>query len=100
MATEPVTLEEAKLQMRVEFSEDDALISGYITAAREWAEGFLNTALVAAEGEDPPAVKQTWKQAILLTVANWYQNRETGGVPNAAQQLLWLDRNVPTGVSP
>lgn len=95
---EPVTLEEAKTQLRVEFSEDDALISSYITAAREWAEGFLNTALVAAEGEEPPTVKQTWKQAILLTVANWYQNRETGGVPNAAQQLLWLDRNVPTGV--
>ena len=95
---EPVTLEEAKTQLRVEFNEDDTLISSYITAAREWAEGFLNTALVAAEGEEPPAVKQTWKQAILLTVANWYQNRETGGVPNAAQQLLWLDRNVPTGV--
>jgi hypothetical protein len=95
---EPVTLAEAKTQLRVEFAEDDALISSYITAAREWAEGFLNTALVAAEGEEPPAVKQTWKQAILLTVANWYQNRETGDVPNAAQQLLWLDRNVPTGV--
>lgn len=95
---EPVTLEEAKLQLRVEFDEDDALISSYITAARQWAEGFLNTALVIAEGEEPPEVKQTWKQAILLTVANWYQNRETGGVPNAAQQLLWLDRNVPTGV--
>lgn len=95
---EPVTLEEAKTQLRVEFNEDDTLISSYITAAREWAEGFLNTALVAAEGEEPPTVKQTWKQAILLTVANWYQNRETGGVPNAAQQLLWLDRNVPTGV--
>ena len=95
---EPVSLEEAKTQLRVEFNEDDALISGYITAARQWAEGFLNTALVAAEGEEPPEVKQTCKQAILLTVANWYQNRETGGVPNAAQQLLWLDRNVPTGV--
>ena len=94
---EPVTLEEAKTQLRVEFDEDDALISGYITAARQWAEGFLNTALVAAEGEEPPEVKQTWKQAILLTVANWYQHMETGGVPEAARQLLWLDRNVPTG---
>lgn len=92
---EPVTLEEAKLQLRVEFDEDDALISSYITAARQWAEGFLNTALVAAEGGEPPEVKQTWKQALLLIVANWYQNREAGGVPNAAQQLLWLDRDMP-----
>ena len=93
---EPVTLEEAKLQLRVEFDEDDALISSYITAAREWAEGFLNRSLVAPEGEDAPEVKQTWKQAMLLIVANWYQNRESGGIPNAAQYLLWLDRNVPT----
>lgn len=92
---EPVTLEEAKLQLRVEFNEDDALISSYITAARQWAEGFLNTALVAADGEEPPEIKQTWKQAILLMVANWYQNRETGKIPDAARQLLWLDRDMP-----
>ena len=62
---EPVSLAEAKQQLRVEFSEDDALIQGYITAAREICEGFLNQPLVAAEGEEPPVVKQAWKQAIL-----------------------------------
>lgn len=93
--TEPVTLAEAKTQLRVEFDEDDALISGYITAAREWAEGFLNVPLVAKEGEAAPEVKLVWKQAILLTVSNWYQNREQGGIPDAAIQLLWIYRNAP-----
>lgn len=92
---EPVSLEELKRHLRVEFDDDDELISGLALAAREWAEGFLNTALVAEEGGEPPEVKQTWKQAILLMVANWYQNRETGGIPDAARQLLWLDRDMP-----
>lgn len=93
--TEPVSLAEAKQQLRVEFTEDDTLIQGYITAAREICESFLNQPLVAAEGEEQPVVKQTWKQAILLAVANWYQNREQGTFPNAAYQLLWFDRVVP-----
>ena len=92
---EPVSLAEAKQQLRVEFTEDDTLIQGYITAAREICESFLNVPLVAAEGEEPPTVKQSWKQAILLAVANWYQNREQGAFPEAAYQLLWFDRVVP-----
>lgn len=92
---EPVSLAEAKAQLRVEFTEDDTLIQGYITAAREICESFLNVPLVAAEGEEPPTVKQSWKQAILLAVANWYQNREQGAFPEAAYQLLWFDRVVP-----
>lgn len=95
LSGEPVSLAEAKQQLRVEFDADDALISGYITAAREICESFLNQPLVAAEGEEPPVIKQSWKQAILLAVANWYQNREQGTFPNAAYQLLWFDRVVP-----
>ena len=92
---EPVSLAEAKAQLRVEFDADDALIAGLITAAREHCEGFMNVSLVAEEGEEPPVVKQVWKQAILLAVANWYQNREQGAFPQAAYQLLWPDRYVP-----
>lgn len=35
---EPVSLAEAKAQCRVEVTDDDALITGYIAAAREWCE--------------------------------------------------------------
>jgi uncharacterized phiE125 gp8 family phage protein len=45
-ATEPITTEEAKLQARVDGSEDDALIGSMIMAARQWAEAFTNRAFV------------------------------------------------------
>lgn len=41
---EPVSLETAKDHLRVDHSEDDALIYGYVTAAREWAEDFTRRA--------------------------------------------------------
>lgn len=44
--TEPITLEQAKLHLRVDFSDDDALILALITAARERAELVTGRALV------------------------------------------------------
>ena len=38
---EPLTLDEAKLHLRVDDTADDALITGLITAVREWTENFL-----------------------------------------------------------
>lgn len=38
--TDPVTLAEAKAQMRVDITDDDALITAYITAARLWCEAY------------------------------------------------------------
>lgn len=146
--TEPVTLAEAKAQCRVEFDTDDELISGYITAARQYVENFLNKPLVwedtkppeeipdvpseeipdthsdpvaddptnepsedipstpsEDESDDTPepiVVKQTWKQAILLLVADWYAHRENtiigaslAVLPVGVHALLWPDRNVP-----
>lgn len=45
-ATEPVTLERVKEHLRVDFPDDDDLISAYISAARRTCEDVLYTALV------------------------------------------------------
>jgi uncharacterized phiE125 gp8 family phage protein len=45
-AVEPVSLEEAKGHLRVDGSDDDVQIAGFITAAREWAEEFQDRAYV------------------------------------------------------
>lgn len=50
-AIEPVTLTEAKAQLRVDWTDEDTQISSYILAAREYCEGFQNRALIT----------QTWE---------------------------------------
>lgn len=45
-ALEPVTLEQAKLHLRVDWTDDDAQISDLITAARAWCEQGLRRALI------------------------------------------------------
>jgi uncharacterized phiE125 gp8 family phage protein len=45
-ATEPVSLDEAKLHLRVDSTDDDVLIQSYIKAARIYAEGVQNRAFV------------------------------------------------------
>lgn len=43
---EPVSLSEAKHHLRVDSSDDDAYIAALITAARQWAEAYLDRTLV------------------------------------------------------
>jgi uncharacterized phiE125 gp8 family phage protein len=51
---EPVTLEEAKKHLRIESSDEDVEITGWIQAAREWCEGYQNRAFIT----------QTWELAL------------------------------------
>ena len=50
-AAEPVSLVDAKAWLRVSFTNDDTLISSLITAARFYAENYLNRQLVTATWE-------------------------------------------------
>ncbi len=45
-AVEPVTLTEAKAQLKVDYDTDDALINTLISAARQDCENYLYTALI------------------------------------------------------
>ena len=50
---EPVTLNEAKLALRVDIDDDDTLIEFYISAARSWVEEVCRPRLAL--------ITQTWK---------------------------------------
>ena len=45
-SVEPITLDEAKLNLRVECTADDTLITALIVAARRWCEDFENRAYI------------------------------------------------------
>lgn len=51
---EPVTLEDAKAQLRIDFDEDDAMLRNLIKAARQYVEGQTKKSLVST----------TWDQTI------------------------------------
>lgn len=53
-AIEPITLEEAKLHLRVDGTEENSLISALITAARQKAEEYTRRAFIT----------QTWELAL------------------------------------
>jgi hypothetical protein len=50
-AVEPITLDEAKVQARIDHDDDDALLEGFIGAAREWCEQFTSRVFIT----------QTWR---------------------------------------
>lgn len=50
-ASEPVSVSEAKLHLRVDGADEDTLISGLITAARQYVEDYTQRALIT----------QTWR---------------------------------------
>jgi uncharacterized phiE125 gp8 family phage protein len=45
-AQEPLTLEQAKAQLRLDVDTDDALIIDFIKTARQWGEGQIKRALI------------------------------------------------------
>jgi len=66
-----VTLEEAKLYLRIDGDEEDALITNLILTAQKICEDILRYPL--SEFEEIPAVL---RQAVLYCVANIYEKRE------------------------
>ncbi|OZI21724.1 hypothetical protein CAL18_12415 [Bordetella genomosp. 7] len=111
-----VTLEQARLHLRVDETEEDSLIALWINAAEQSAQSFLgrNVYTDQAEldaavnagtaGDDPMVVNDLIRAAILLTVGHLYANREdvAAGVsfakmPVGAEYLL-MPHRVKMGV--
>jgi uncharacterized phage protein (predicted DNA packaging) len=66
-----VSLDEAKLYLRVDGDEEDTLITSFILSAEEICEGVLRFPLTEFE-----TIPDTLKNAVFYTVANLYEKRD------------------------
>lgn len=81
MADPIITLDEAKTFLRVDYSDEDALILQLIDTATE-------TALAHADGlEDGDPIPESVRTSALLHVSRLYNDRETEAVPQASATL-------------
>lgn len=76
-----ISLEEAKLHLRVDSSAEDALITLYIGAARTLIEQHIQRKLVILDrfstlAENEVEIDDAIKAAALLLIGNLYENRE------------------------
>lgn len=96
---EPITTDEAKLHLRVEIDEDDALIESLITAAREWVEIYTGRTLcetvleVAFEGYPNYGYIELPKPPILEVVSFKYTDSSGVDTTLATDQYV-LDNTV------
>lgn len=66
-----VTLEEMKQYLRVDYEDDDQLITNFITSAEQLCRDVLR-----AEEEDDLSADGKVKTAVMYTVAYFYEHRE------------------------
>ncbi len=96
-AISAVTLEDAKLHLRVDHDSDDSLITALCLSATQMAEHELQRGLISRDdvvgyGDKPDAVPAAIRQWILLQVGYLYENRQaaTSGAMTPLPRLFSL----------
>ncbi|MEX0445516.1 MULTISPECIES: head-tail connector protein [Xenorhabdus] len=86
------TIEELRLQCRLDSDEEDALLQAYLEAAREKAINYLNRNFYeeAVPESDPEGLvlSPLIKLALMLAVGFWYETRDPKRLPPGFRDLL------------
>ncbi|MDE1480362.1 head-tail connector protein [Xenorhabdus bovienii] len=86
------TLEELRLQCRIDSDEEDALLQAYLEAAKEKAINYLNRNVYEEDvpDSDPEGIRLTplIKLALMLAVGFWYETRDPKRLPPGFRDLL------------
>ncbi|MDE1484594.1 head-tail connector protein [Xenorhabdus bovienii] len=95
------TIEELRLQCRIDETQDDALLLTYLTVAIEKAENYLNRKLyderVPDDDPDGMLITPLIKLALMLAVGFWYEHREPNVLASGFKELLNDYRIRPVG---
>mgnify|MGYP003588896868 CR=1 FL=1 len=81
MNNPPVTVAEAKAYLRIDGEEEDNLLASLISAATMHCEDYLQASL-------PELVPTPVKQAMLLLVSHFYEQRGGENIPKVVYDLL------------
>ncbi|MCG3461069.1 head-tail connector protein [Xenorhabdus bovienii] len=95
------TIEELRLQCRIDETQDDKLLLTYLTVATEKAENYLNRKLydekVPDDDPDGMLITPLIKLALMLAVGFWYEHREPNVLASGFKELLNDYRIRPVG---
>jgi len=80
-----VSLEEAKLYLRVDGDEENTLITNFILTAEELCQDILRFPLT-----ELPVVPETVRQAILYGVASLFERRENANMKEILEIMTRL----------
>jgi len=107
-AVEPVSVSEAKSHLRVDIDDDDTYIGTLITAARQWAEAYLDRSLVYTQWQmkldmfpweiempRPPMAQEGTTTAVSIT----YTLNESLGTATLSTSEYRVDRASTPGVA-
>lgn len=102
---EPVSLEEAKTFLRVDHSDEDALISSMVTAAREYCEAFtkrhLVTRTVKGYADEWPVgrtleMPRPFSNTTASPIVKYYVEGSTSAT-TLASSVYWVDNQREPG---
>ena len=72
-----ITLKDLKRHCRVDTDDDNDLLRGYLNAAMSYAEQYQGKNYTVRKGSAAlDKMRQTTRQAILMMVSYWYDNRD------------------------
>ncbi|MFZ7235811.1 head-tail connector protein [Avibacterium gallinarum] len=91
-----ISLELIKQHCRIDHNEEDTLLTQYETAAQSYLESQLGRKLylnsVPEEESMGLVANAAIKQAMLMTIAHWYEHRESvvvGTITKEIEQGVW-----------
>ncbi len=98
VSSEPIALADAKAYLRVDFSNDDTLISGLITRARTYAESVMHRALATQQIQQIYTIERPEggdMSGPLNEGPNWYQYQEQLGANPFGAAMFYFDLAQP-----
>lgn len=73
-----VTIDEAKLHLRIMGEDEDDVIQIYMAAAEEYIANYIDGDIPGST-DSPPDIPYSIKAAALLLIAGMYENRQSEG---------------------